>query len=239
MSITIKELEKPSLGRVKMNCDSVIHEKLERFPMVKDCFSTNHFTVIVGKMGQGKTSLAVSLIKKVMPKCYENIYVVMPEASRRSIDNDIFGKNLPGDQLYDDLNDEVLDDLYAKINENCENGENSLLLIDDFQQRFKNPAVSQGMEKLINKQRHLHLTCILLQQNFQKLPKPLRELACNIICFNIGKSQLEKIFEEVMQMTRDKYEQIIHFAFQETHDWICINLHKSKNIYKMFDQIIF
>lgn len=115
--------------------------------MVKDCFSTNHYTIIVGKMGQGETSLAVSFImKKVMGKCYENIYIVMPEASRRSIDNDIFSKNLPGGLLYE----EMLNDLYTKINANCENGENSFLIIEELQQRFINASVSQGMEKLIN-----------------------------------------------------------------------------------------
>lgn len=239
MSVRIKELPQPNLGRCKMKCDGVLHEKLLQWPMIKDCFSTNHFTIIVGRMGQGKTSLATSLIKKVFPKVYENIYVVIPEASRRSIDNDIFGKNLPEEQIFDDLNENMLANLYETLNSNSENEENSLVLIDDFQQIFKDKNISRGMEKIINKIRHLRTTVILLQQNWQKCPRPLRELAFNVICFDLGKSQLTKIFDEVIQTKRNTYDDIIDMVFIEPHDWVCINLHRSKKFYKGFDEIIF
>ena len=86
--------------------------------------------------------------------------------------------------------------------------------------------------------RHLRTTIFLLQQNFQALVKPLRELVSNVITFNIGKSQLEKIFDEAIQMDKDKYQQLIDVCFKEPHDWILINLHKSRTIYKMFDKVI-
>ena len=54
--ITIKPLKKPHLDNIKMNCDKVIHKKLTDYSMVNDAWSTNNFTVIVGKMGQGKTA---------------------------------------------------------------------------------------------------------------------------------------------------------------------------------------
>lgn len=221
-----------------MNCDGVLHEKLLEYPMIKDCFSTNHFTIIVGRMGQGKTSLATNLIKKIFSKVYEHIYIIIPEASRRSIDNDVFGKNLPPEQIFDDLNPEMLANLYETLNTNSENEENSLVLIDDFQSIFKDKQISQGLEKIINKIRHLRTSVILLQQNLQKLPKPLRELAFNIILFDVGKSQLEKAFEEIIQTKRDVYDDIIKVAFKDPHDWVCINLHRSKKIYRMFDEIV-
>ena len=74
--------------------------------------------------------------------------------------------------------------------------------------------------------RHLRTTIFLLQQNFQALVKPLRELTSNLITFNLGKSQLEKIFIEVAQIDKDKYQQIIDLCFNDPHDWILINLHK-------------
>ena len=57
--------------------------------------------------------------------------------------------------------------------------------------------------------RHLRTSIFLLQQNFQALAKPLRELASNLIIFNLGKSQLEKVFEELIQLHKDKYQDII------------------------------
>lgn len=238
MSVRIKELAQPNLTKVKMNCDNILHEKLLDWPAIKDCFSTNHFTVVCGKMGQGKTSLATSLIKNVFKKVYENIYVIMPEASRRSIENDIFGKNLPEDQLFSDLNVSMLEGLYETLNANSENGENSLILLDDFQAIYKNRDIAMGLERIIIKLRHLRCTIILLCQNFQKLPKPLRELAFNIVLFNVGKSQLEKVFEEVITTKRHIYDDIIKLAFQDPHDFLLINLHRSRKIYRGFDEIV-
>ena len=96
--ISIKPLKKPELGNIKMNCDKIIHKKLTEFPMINDVWSMNNFTVIVGKMGQGKTSLLTNLVKNVFNKCFENIYLIMPENSRTSIENDIFSKHLPAEQ---------------------------------------------------------------------------------------------------------------------------------------------
>ena len=114
-----------------------------------------------------------------------------------------------------------------------------MLIIDDFQAQLKEPAIVKILQKIITKMRHLRCSIFLLQQNFQALQKPLRELVSNLIIFNLGKSQLSKIFEEVVQMDKDKYEKLIQMSFVEPHDWILINFHRSKKLYKMFDEIVF
>ena len=86
--------------------------------------------------------------------------------------------------------------------------------------------------------RHLRCSIWLLQQNFQALDKSLRELLSNVIVFDVGKSQLEKLFEEVLTINKKLYNQLIDFVFVNNHDWICININGNKNIYKMFDKII-
>ena len=237
--ITIKPLKKPELGNIKMNCDKIIHKKLADFPMTNDAWSTNNFTVIVGKMGQGKTSLLTNLVKNVFNKCFENIYLIMPENSRSSIENDIFTKHLPAEQLFDTLTEEGLTEIYERLQESSKEKENSLLVVDDFQAQLKEPAIVKVLQKIITKMRHLRCTIFLLQQNFQALQKPLRELVSNLVIFNVGKSQLSKIFEEIVQMEKEKYEKLIQVSFIEPHDWILINFHRSKKIYRMFDEIVF
>jgi hypothetical protein len=236
--IRIKELDKPNLGKCNMNCDNVIHKKLLDYPMVEDCFSKTSFNVIVGKMGQGKTSLIVKLVKSVFQGCFEFIYVVMPENSRKSIEKDIFGRHLPENQLFDSLNVETLESIYKSINENTKEGFNSLLIIDDFQSEMKNKNILKLLERIITKQRHLRTSTFLLQQNYQKLDKSLRELIQNLIIFNVGKSQLEKIFEESIPIRKNLFSDIIDLAFQDSHDWVIINFRNGK-IYKMFDEIIY
>ena len=239
MSVRIVELEKPKHSNVKMLCDEILNDKLLKYPMIEDAFSTNSFNLIVGKPGQGKTSWITNLVKHEFRKVFETIILVMPTSSRQSIDNDIFGKNLPEDQLYDDLSVEILEEIYNKLNENAKEGYNSLLIIDDFQQRLKDPDISKALERIVIKTRHLHTTSFYLVQNFQKVPKNLREITFNIVLFNIGKSQLLKVFEEVIQMKKEKYEEIINLAFVKPHDWLLINLHRSKNIYKNWDLVVF
>ena len=236
-TVRIRHLDKPDMKETKMNCDDVIHEKLTKYPMISEAWSTTSFNVLVGKMGQGKTSLVVALIKNVFKKCFETIYVFMPHNSRASIENDIFGKHLPPEQLFDELTVENLTQVYTEIQEHSKEKYNSLLIIDDFQVALKDKAVVSVLQKIITKQRHLRTTTFLLQQNFQALAKPLRELVSNLLLFNLGKSQLEKVFDEVIQMDKDTYEKIIDVAFQEPHDWMLVNLHKSRKIYRMFDQI--
>jgi hypothetical protein len=235
----IEVLEKPNLKKVKMNCDDCIDEKLKKYPMCEDLWSNTSFNVILGKMGQGKTSLVTNLIKTVFKKCFHHIIVFIPTTSRESIENDIYGKQLPIEDLYDDLTEETLAEVMDKLEENSSNGEFTLLLIDDFQAALKNPNIINILQKIVTRMRHLRTSIFILQQNFQKLSKFLRELVTNVITFNVGKSQLDKLFDEIVQLDKNKYQSLIDLAFQNKNDWIAINVNGSRNIYRMFDKINF
>lgn len=235
----IEELDKPNLKKVKMLVDDVIDPKLMKYPMPADVFSKTSFNIILGKMGSGKTSLITNYIKTIFRKAFEHIIVFMPASSRRSIENDIYGKQLPPDDLYDTLTEEGLDEVINKLEENSENEENTLLIIDDFQAALKDPDVQVRLQKIVTRMRHMRCTIFILQQNFQKLPKFLRELVTNVITFNVGKSQLNKLFEETVQIDKDKYQKLIDLAFVDKNDYIIINVNGSRNIYKGFDRIVF
>ena len=133
----IERLKKPDLQKVKMSCDSVIDKKLLQYPMIEEAFSTASFNILCGKMGQGKTSMITGLVKTVFKKCFEYIYVFMPSNSRESIENDIYGKNLPEDQLFDTLTYENLHDVYDRLQENSKEKYHSLLIIDDLVQAIR------------------------------------------------------------------------------------------------------
>ena len=235
----IEILEKPNLKKVKMIVDDVIDDKLLKYPMVGDLFSKTSFNIILGKPGQGKTSLITNLVKTVFKKCFEHIIVFIPESSRRSIENDIYGKNLPATDIYDTFSEETLDEAIDKIEENAENEENTLIIIDDWQSALKMPEIQLRLQKMVTRMRHMRTTIFILQQNFQKLPKFLRELVTNVITFNVGKSQLNKLFEETVQLDADKFQALVDLAFKEKNDWIAINVNGNRNIYRGFDRIVF
>lgn len=235
--ISIKILEKPKLPTTIMNCDNIINKKLLKYPMTEQCFSTSSFNLICGRMGQGKTSLITSFVKTFFKKSFHYIYIIIPNNSRLSIQDDIFGKHLPKDQIYDDLTEECLDEIYKKMKEARINGFNSLLIIDDFQTKLKNKEIQKKLGLIITEMRHIKATIFLLQQNFQKLNKSLRELTTNIIFYNLGKSQLKKIFDEVVPMKEEVFLEICDTCFVDKHDWMCINIPNQK-IYKKFDEVI-
>ena len=123
------------------------------------------------------------------------------------------------------------------MQENSSEGYNSLLIIDDFQTSLKDPTIINILQKIIVKMRHLRTTTFLIQQNFQALVKPLREVVSNLVMFNLGKSQNFKVLQELIQIDKNKYDDLVKIFFQDTHGWILINLNKSKKIYRMFDEI--
>ena len=233
----LEVLDKPNLKKVKMNCDDCIDEKLKNYPMCDDLWSNTSFNVVIGKMGQGKTSLVTNLIKTVFKKCFHHMIVFIPSTSRQSIENDIYGKHIPSEDLYDDLNVDNLNEVMDKLEENSSNEEHTLLLIDDFQAALKDPQVINILQKIVTRMRHLRTSIFILNQNFQKLAKFLRELVTNVITFNTGKSQLNKLFDEVVQLDKQKYQDLIDLAFINKNDWIAINVNGSRNIYRMFDKI--
>jgi len=235
----IEVLDKPNLKKVNMLVDDVIDPKLLKYPMVEDLFSRTSFNIICGKPGAGKTSIITNFVKTIFKKAFEHILVFMPEGSRRSIENDIYGKQLPPGDLYDALTADNLEDVIEKLNESSEEGENTLLLIDDFQSALKDPDIRKRLQTIVTRMRHLRCTIFILQQNFQKLPKFLRELVTNVITFNIGKSQLNKLFEETVQLDKEKFQNLIDLAFKEKNDYIIINVNGNRNIYKGFDRIVF
>ena len=162
----------------------------------------------------------------------------MPKTSRNSLDKNIFDKNLPEEQIYDELNEQNIYDLYEKIKINSSNNHKSLVIYDDVQKSLKNHRVLTSLKSIIANQRHLKVVNLILLQNFFALDKSLRELINNIILFKLNKSQNEKIFNEIIETHKDKFDLIRKLVFNKSYTWLFINM-KSQRMFKEWDEIIF
>ena len=162
----------------------------------------------------------------------------MPYNSRKSLSKNIFDKHLPKEQLFEELNYENITFLYAELKKNSENGFKSLVIYDDVQKSLKDPEVLKSLKNIIANQRHLGVTNILLLQNYFALDKSLRELIQNIIIFKLGKTQMEKIFNETIESIKDKFRDICDFVFDKPYQWLFINL-ATQRLFKEWDEIIY
>jgi DNA replication protein DnaC len=233
------KLEEPAMKIPKMNCDSIIDKKLQEYPAVECAFSQPNFTILTAKMGGGKTSLAINLIREVFKKCFHHIYTIIPEISLQSINpaDNIFIKHLDEEHLYNNYDVETLEEIYDKLLDNSKEDEYSILLIDDFGSVFKKAKQEAIiLNKIITKNRHLKCVVILLAQNISQLPKAWREIATNLITYNLGKSQMKRIFDEFFDYNESEFKEIMNL-YKLPHDWLLLNL-KYKRLFKGLGQEI-
>ena len=237
----VLNLVKPKMGNVTMMCDQIIDDKLTKYPAVECAFSQCSFTLICGKMGQGKTSLLISLMRGPLRKCYHNLYTIIPEVSLHSISkkDNIFVNNVEPENIYHEYNEDVLEELYEKLLAHANEDEFSILAIDDMGALFKkDKRAAVILNRMITKLRHLKTTIILLAQNIYQLPKQWREISTNLITYNLGKSQMKKIFDEFYDYKEDEFQQIMKL-YKEPHDWLLLNLKHKRLFYKFDKEIVF
>lgn len=231
------ENKKPNFVKPQFLCDECISEKLNEFPLVRDNMNKYHTSLFIGKQGSGKTSLILNFLNKLFKKKFEYIYVFMPYTSRRSIKNNIFDKHLPEDQIYEELTEESVNELYENLKRNSNDGHKTLVIYDDVQKALKNDAVIKQLKNIVANQRHLKVVNWIILQNYFALDNKIRELVNNIFLFKLSKTQMNKIFNECIETHKNKFDDIIKFVYNKPHEWMFINIGEQK-IYKNFDEII-
>jgi len=139
--------------------------------------------------------------------------------------------------LYEELNEQTIDELYEKLKHNSSKTNISIVIYDDVQKSLKTPRVLKSLKNIICNQRHLKVVYLILLQNFYALDRSLREVINNIILFKLGKSQTEKIFGEIIETYKDRFDDIRRLVYDQGHNWLFVNV-RSQRMYKMFDEII-
>lgn len=230
----------PKFDNVAMTCDTLIDPKLEKYEPVKTCFSNPATTLMLGKMGVGKTTTMINLMKKCFKKCFHNCILVMPENSIMSIPekDNIFYKYLDEEDIFHEYTPEVLESIYDRLQETSERGEYTILIIDDFGSAIKNKDTEEILNRIIIRQRHLKVSTFLLLQNYFQLSKRIREVATNIYMFNIGKSQSHKVLAEQIELRPNEFDDFMSL-YKKPHDFILISLKHKRYFYNMKDEIIF
>jgi len=238
MSITIKKNSKPELPLCVMSCDKPLHEKLNKYEMTKTCMNKHHTTAIIGKPGQGKSSLMYSFMKSknLLKKCFNTVFYIAPASSLKSMEDNIFSK-LPEDQIYTELNGEVLDEIIERA-KNREDGDKIAIIIDDMASQLKNVDVVQKLKQIAMNRRHMGIYgTFIMSQTWKSVPFEVRRLYSNIFLFKVSPDEMESIFTETLPQYKPISQDIQKIVFNKPHEYLVINTETGR-LFKKFDELI-
>jgi len=237
-TIEIKKNEAPRLRAVKFVCDAELHNKLNDYEITR-LMNRHNFTAFLGKAGSGKTSLLTSFLKtpQLFYRVYERIYVFMPAASRSSMKDSFFDKCLPEEHIFDDLDAESLEYVYYECQQSAAEGHRSLVIFDDVQKYFKEPAIAKILLHMVSNRRHSRLSMWLVCQNYRSLSKQVRMGITDLFAFKINKAELANIYEDHIEQTQQTLDKIQKYLYKKPHDFMYINT-ATQRIFSNWDEIV-
>ena len=238
------ELSEPSyqFKQVKFNVDDTFGDHIkEPFP------NKSFFWVVCGKAGSGKTSLVINSLRakkenRVYRKVFDKIILVMPKNSRASLkDNPL--DDLPSDQVFDSMGPDVINKI-EEIREDFDEQDKKkkkkrnrrqLLIMDDVTAYLKDNT--QTLVELATNRRHLKLSIILMVQFLRSIPRPVRLQVTHLTFFKpANELETKTVYEEFINMDKDKFQEMTRFIFNEPHDFLMIDKDYN-NYYKNLQKI--
>jgi hypothetical protein len=225
----------------KFLVDKPLNPDIEKYEVLSH-LNRSSATAFVGTSGSGKTSLMISLLMNKEPKIWKKqfnwIIVVMPRASRASLKNNVFDKYLDESCLFDSLTEESIDMITAMVEQNAEQGQQTLLILDDVASALKNGHIAKQLQHLIYAYRHFRLVVVMLVQTLKTIPLSIRKNLSNLVVFYKPRiSEWEAITHEFLELDKDEAKELYQMIFHQKHDWSLINLGSGK-VYSKFDEIV-
>jgi GTPase SAR1 family protein len=199
------------------------------------------FLCVIGRPGSGKTSFSIALMTQSKPKVYKKTHhhmiILMPANSISSLKKNPF-KVLPPENIYHELTDQTINEIYNKIDGYSAKDEKTLLFIDDMTADLKKSKfIMETLKKIIYNRRHLKTNLIITAQSFTNIPLDVRKNIQNLILFRPSKKEMELVFEELFETKKDIFQSIMKIAYDEKHNFLFLNV-PTQRLFKNFDELI-
>ena len=222
-------------------CDADAVEKYLKEHPLTELLNVYGFLCVIGRPGSGKTSMTISLMTQSKPKIYKKTHhhmiILMPANSIGSLKKNPFSV-LPSENIYHELTDKSIQEIYNKIDGYSEKDEKTLLFIDDMTADLKRSKfIQETLKKLIYNRRHLKCNLIITAQSFTNIPLDIRKNIQNLILFKPSKKEMELVFDELFETKKDIFLDIMRMAFDEKHNFLFLNI-PTQRLFKNFDEIV-
>ena len=236
MTITeTKNPDEPILRRPKFVVDYKIKDIVKPFP------DQASYMVFVGKSRSGKSSLLTSLLldKKMYRKAFHNILYVVPQHSFTSMaenpDNPFL--EIDPDKIYHDLDFDVLSSILTRIHGYAEQGEDTLLIFDDFSSEIKHPRLLRLLNRAVNNRRHERLSIWMSVQTYRSIPLSNRKTINYLVMFKPSNAAEQKsVWEEMTMLSRDKFDELCAYVFDRPHQYMVLD-RDNDEYYKGFSKL--
>ena len=234
--------EKPKLKLPKFKVDGILAEHLNKNALL--ALMNRHFTCgVLGRAGSGKTSLVTGLLgtRGYFKRVFDTILVFIPPNSRQSMKDSIFN-SLPDNQIYDSLTREHLESAYERAEKNARDEKVTLIVFDDVQQYFKNREIESFLLHMINNRRHARLSFFVIAQSYQKIPRQVRLALTDVFCFRLSKSNMDDIFNELVEFNETDWRQCLSFYKHRAkdpakHSYLYLNV-GSQRVFCDWDELL-
>ncbi len=233
----LKTNKPPVLKMPSFSVDNELDSKLNEYE-ITSLMNKSNFTLFLGKAGSGKSSLLISFLQTpaLFKKVYHNIFLFMPSNSRNSIRNGFFDKNLPEDQIFDDVSLENLQYVYDKAQDDAKEDLNTLIIFDDTQKYLKGEC-EKLLLHIINNRRHARVSIWLACQTYNSIPRQVRQGITDLFIFKINKTEMENIFNEMVEQHKKIFHDILQFVFDKPHNFLFLDTN-SQRLFKNWNEII-
>jgi len=211
-------------------------------------FFPSHFlSIIIGKPGDGKTSLLKTMLKEdtILFKKFDHVLILSPSIIEY---NDLF---LPKSNLKSEMD---FDWIIEKISSfDSKKYINVLLILDDFVSEIKDSELNVNLKKILFNRRHLiengMVSIIITTQKYKSIPTVIRAIINHIIFFRLNPSEEDAIQDEQIHDTSVDFKSITKFVFgdissnetqkeQQKNNFLIYNKAEQK-LFKNFDIIVF
>lgn len=234
--LTLKTNPRPVLNVGSMLCDRPLDKKLDKYELTK-FLNKSSANLIIGPPGSGKSSTLYSWFKSrnMLAGVFHNVYVFSKPSSLASMSDPIFSQ-LPEDQMFHELTQENLGSVIDRIDE-ADEYENHAIIMDDMGASLKNKDILVQLKTLMFNRRHMHVSLFYGVQTWKTTHKELRGMFTNLFIFRVCKSEMQSIFDEIIQVARHLTEDIAKLVFDKKFNYLFYNV-DSGRLFKNFDEII-
>lgn len=219
----IQEIENPSaldLQPPSFVCDRPLSK------LIPSPFPNLHsFIVFTGASRSGKTSMIINMLtdRRLFNRVFENVLVICPPSSLKSMKKNIFD-GLDEHKMFSDLDVESLENVLSQLEVYSEEGENSLLVLDDVTASLKDKRVQKLLSLIIANRRHLKCSIWVAMQWYNSMPLNLRK-QINVLMMWAPKNfkEVRNIADEMTKYEQDDFKKIVDYCFDKRFNWMLID----------------